>query len=247
MRLRVRQWKDVFVFSALITALAVAVPLVVVSLALWQFPMSAKLPILVIAGAIPLFIAFPISVFALYLVRLLSQTIAKLDNLIRFDPMTGLLSRTNFLQSVNDSRAKGGVLILLDADHFKKVNDTYGHDAGDAALKFMANAMVSVVGSAGFVGRLGGEEFAIYMPIVAPQQVTLLMAALGTQLRMRALDYHGIQIKVTMSMGIVVDPKDCAVTALIRFADQLLYRAKAKGRDCYEIEEVIDEADVFAA
>ena len=247
MKFRLNKWQDVILYSALITTLAVAVPLTVVSIALWHFPLFLKLPALAISGVIPLFITFPISLFALNMMKLLYQTVARLDGIVKIDAMTGLLNRTNFLHSVAESRSKGGILVLLDADRFKKINDTYGHEAGDMTLRFLANAMVHVVGTHGFVGRLGGEEFAIYLPKAKREQALLLMAALGAHLRSHSLDYDGVQIKASMSMGIVIDRGHIAVATLLRRADQLLYQAKAGGRDCYKIEELLDEKHVSAA
>jgi diguanylate cyclase len=247
MKFRVTSWRDVFIYSALITALAVAVPLTVVSIALWRFPLFMKLPILFISGAIPFFITIPISIFAMNMFKLINLTVARLDDLIKFDAMTGLLNRTNFLHNVTEMRKKGGVLILLDADHFKKINDSHGHEAGDFALKYISNAMTQVVGAHGFVGRLGGEEFAIYLPQADQQKAALLMASLGTDLRNRFMDYNGIKLKVSLSMGIVVDRGHVAVATLLRRADKLLYLAKSQGRDCYRMEETLDEKAVSAA
>lgn len=244
---RVTNWRDVFVYSALITALAVAVPLTVVSIALWRYPFFVKLPILAISGAIPFFITIPISIFSMHMFKLINVTVGRLDDLIKFDAMTGLLSRTNFLHSVAEVRSKGGMLILLDADHFKKINDSHGHEAGDFALKYISNAMTQMIGAHGFVGRLGGEEFAIYLPQAEQKQAALLMASLGTYLRNRTMDYNGAHIKVSLSMGIVVDRGTVAVQTLVRRADKLLYLAKSQGRDRYCIEETLDEKAVSAA
>ena len=247
MKFRVTNWRDVFLYSALITALAVAVPLTVVSIALWKFPLFMKLPILFISGAIPLFITFPISICAMHMFKLINLTVARLDELIKFDAMTGLLSRTHFLHQVAETRKKGGVLVLLDADHFKKVNDTHGHEAGDFALKHIANVMTQIIGTRGFIGRLGGEEFAIYLPQADKNQASLLMASLGTQLRNQHMDYNGVNIKISLSMGIVVDRGVVVVATLLRRADKLLYLAKSQGRDCYRMEETLDEKVVSAA
>jgi diguanylate cyclase len=247
MKFRVSNWRDVFVYSALITALAVAVPLAVVSIALWKYPFFVKLPILAISGSIPFFITIPISIFSMHMFKLVNLTVTRLDDLIKFDAMTGLLSRTNFLHSIEDARKKGGMLILLDADHFKRINDSHGHEAGDFALRYISSAMTQLIGTLGFVGRLGGEEFAIYLPQADQQQAALLMASLGTHLRNRAMDYNGVQIIVSLSMGIVTDRGNVAITTLVRRADKLLYLAKTQGRDCYRMEETLDEKAVSAA
>ncbi len=247
MRFRVSTWRQVFAISTLMTALAVAVPLIVVGIALWPMPLQIKIPILVISGAIPLFITFPISVFALHMLKLVNQTITTLDNLVKFDTLTGLLSRMRFLQLMEERRTKGGYLAIIDADFFKQVNDMHGHEAGDDALKHIAQVMTQVIGNSGFVGRLGGEEFAIYLPSIAHQQAKLLIAQVGSILRNQSFTYRGTEIIITISAGLVSDHLGEDQAHLLRRADMRLYKAKQNGRDRVETEEGLDEKAVSAA
>lgn len=247
MRFRVNTWRQVLAISAVITALAVAVPLVVVGFTLWRVPLQFKIPIFVISGLIPLFITFPISVFALHMLKLVSQTITTLDSLVKFDTLTGLLSRVRFLQLMEEQRINGGYLAILDADHFKCVNDTYGHEAGDEVLKHIATLMTLVVGNHGFVGRLGGEEFAIYLPGVTQQQAQLVIAQTCSALRLQSIHYRGTNITATISAGLVSDNSGEAMAVLLRRADQFLYLAKQKGRDRFECDVKLDERAVSAA
>jgi diguanylate cyclase len=240
MQLRVTTWRHVFAYSGLITALAVAVPLTVVSVTLGALPMIFKFPILIISGLIPLFITFPISVFALHMFKKVDATVATLDSLVKFDTLTGLLSRIHFMHMLKQRRVHGGYLAVVDADHFKRVNDTFGHEAGDDALKHLATAMTQTVGAAGFVGRLGGEEFAIFLPGARREQALLIAATLGSVLRNQDFHYRGQNIPITISIGIVEDRSHEDVTATLRRGDMLLYKAKLNGRDRFEFEELLD-------
>lgn len=247
MHLQVTKWRHVLAYSALITALVVAVPLTIVSISLGALPMIFKFPILVISGLIPLFITFPISVFALHMFKKVNATVTTLDSLVKFDTLTGLLSRVHFLYTFGERRKKGGYLAIVDADHFKRVNDTFGHEAGDDALKYLATTMTQTVGNAGIVGRLGGEEFAIYLPGVQREQAQLIAAALGSALRNQTFQYREHIIPITVSIGLVNDEPSYDVTTTLRRGDMLLYEAKRNGRDRYEIEELLDARAVSAA
>ncbi len=247
MSFRVTTWRHVLAFSGLATALAVAVPLTIVSIALGAVPMFIKFPVLLISGLIPLFITLPISVFALNMLKTMNETVTTLDSLIKFDTLTGLLSRVHFMHLLNERRKAGGYLAIVDADHFKRVNDTFGHEAGDDALKHLATIMTQTVGGAGIVGRMGGEEFVIYLPAVQHQQAQLIAASLGTALRNHRLNYRGHQIQITVSIGIVKDRAEADIASTLRRADMCLYKAKRNGRDRFEFEEVLDGGAVSAA
>jgi diguanylate cyclase len=247
MSFRVRNWRAVIVFSAAITLVAVAVPLLVVGSVLWNVPFPDKLPVLLITGLIPLFIAAPISVFALYVVKTLHKTVDRLDQLVRYDPLTGLLSRAQFFSYAEEHRQRGGFLILADADKFKAINDNFGHAAGDEALKHLATAMQQVFSDGGLVARLGGEEFAVYLPKIPREQVELLLAGLGTRLRATGFNFRGHQIVPTLSSGVVaIDGQSSLATFMCR-ADQALYEAKRHGRDRFVFAEELDDKAIVAA
>lgn len=247
MRIKVTTWTNVITYSAVITALVVAVPLTIVSIALGALPMVLKFPVLVISGLIPLFITLPLSIFALHIFKLINQTVLTLDNLVKHDPLTGLLSRARFLQLVEHNRKNGNYLAILDADFFKKINDSHGHEAGDFALKHISVQLTQAVGNHGFVGRLGGEEFAIYLQDVSLEQAQLVLALLGTSLRMQAFNYNGVDIPVSLSAGLVADVATEAIALVLRRADRCLYRAKKNGRDRFETEIKLDEKAIVAA
>jgi two-component system cell cycle response regulator len=155
------------------------------------------------------------------------------------DPLTGLNNRRyleTHLASLLDNAAHQGralTLMILDIDHFKSVNDTYGHDAGDEVLKNFARRMRRVVRSADLICRLGGEEFVIVMPD------TPLAIATRVAERVRAtiqsepfcIDATGRTIPVTASIGIAERGREANPDALLRRADKALYESKNAGRN----------------
>ncbi len=122
-------------------------------------------------------------------------------------------------------------LIMVDVDHFKKVNDTYGHEAGDAVLKEVVRLLQSCCRGLDQVFRLGGEEFGVSLPGVTQA------VALGIAERMRAaldttLDYKGTPIPITASFGVAICQLNVPVDESLRAADKALYEAKKAGRNC---------------
>jgi diguanylate cyclase (GGDEF)-like protein len=154
------------------------------------------------------------------------------------DPLTGVANRRHFMEraaaEVERARRSGQALSLLmvDADHFKKVNDTHGHDVGDAVLKALAAALVANVRPMDVVARLGGEEFAVLLPeasvATAAESGERLRAAVGA-----LLVPHGDEgVAFTVSIGaaaVAAEPQ--GVEAALKAADAALYEAKQGGRN----------------
>ncbi|MET1063917.1 MAG: diguanylate cyclase [Arthrobacter sp.] len=152
------------------------------------------------------------------------------------DGLTGLLNRTAFLDLAEDelrrlTRAKTTAsLILADLDHFKGINDEYGHSAGDAALQAFAEACTSTVRSTDLVGRYGGEEFVMLLPGVTPERAGQIAADISARLQASASSV--IPRLPTSSYGISsTAPGPVDLDALIASADSALYRAKTLGRN----------------
>jgi diguanylate cyclase (GGDEF)-like protein len=152
------------------------------------------------------------------------------------DGLTGLLNRTAFLdlaenelRRLNRARTTAS-LILADMDHFKGINDEYGHSAGDAALQAFADACTSTVRSSDLVGRYGGEEFIILLPGVTPERAAEIASDVSA--RMQASTSPVIPRLPTTSYGIAsTAPGRVDLDAVIASADAALYRAKTLGRD----------------
>lgn len=234
MRLFVTTRKQVLQYTALITAIAVAVPVLVVGgvlLGALGLPLGVALLGIAIAFFIPLLIAPPIAYIALSIVRLLHETIARVDDHMRHDGLTGVLNRSHFLDRVR-AYPEACSLMILDVDHFKRINDTFGHAAGDEVLRMLAHAVQEVVGTRGLVGRLGGEEFAVFLPganadiaLLEAEAIRLAVSALG-------MVVEGRQVGITISIGCTSHNPSLPIGATLKRADGLLYEAKQQGRNC---------------
>ena len=152
------------------------------------------------------------------------------------DGLTGLLNRTAFLDLARDELRRlnrvrtAASLILADLDHFKAINDEYGHSAGDTALQVFADACTATVRSTDLVGRYGGEEFIMLLPGVTPERAEEIAADISARLHAAASPV--IPRLPTSSYGITsTAPGRVDLDAMIASADAALYRAKTLGRD----------------
>lgn len=152
----------------------------------------------------------------------------------RRDGMTGLLNRGSFLTALREAMAGGGegALLFIDADHFKQINDRFGHPAGDDALQSLATAIAGTVGAGDLSGRLGGEEFAVYLPGLAADEARLMAAKILEAVRSLRIDVAADRtIALTVSIGAAVQTGGVTLNELIAEADEQLYRAKTLGRN----------------
>ena len=166
----------------------------------------------------------------------LKQLIQLADN----DYLTGIPNRRAFtnraLSEIERSRRHGRALslLLVDADHFKRVNDVHGHPAGDAVLIALATMLHLAARTEDIVGRIGGEEFALLLPETSPGQASVLAERLRQAVAQAPLDADGVPIAMTISIGIASVPlaaKDPFKSAM-QTADTMLYHAKESGRNC---------------
>ncbi len=181
---------------------------------------------------IPLILAPPIIYTLSSKVRQLAEMHRKLAATAERDYLTGVLNRGFFTARVTEQlRSTGGALLLIDADDFKRVNDTFGHDEGDEALKLIARAIAEAVGRNGIVGRFGGEEFGVFLPD------TSAPAALGVAHRVlaavRAARFapRGEAYPLSVSIGCGHADVDEDFRSLYRAADAHLYGAKRRGKN----------------
>lgn len=130
-----------------------------------------------------------------------------------------------------DRRTVG--VILLDLDHFKKINDTYGHFAGDAVLRETATRLRGNMRPYDQVGRYGGEEFLVILPNCDLEQAAMQAERMRQKLQSSPMTVDGTQMCVSASFGVTVsDGSERSPEAFVRVADEALYRAKANGRNC---------------
>ena len=156
------------------------------------------------------------------------------------DPLTGVLNRRGALQRLGEvqaaARAAASALsiAMVDIDHFKRVNDRFGHAMGDEVLRYVAHHLSTAVGATGTVGRLGGEEFVVMLPGAALPAATGLIdrtrAALAARIIRRSDDGASMG-RVSFSAGTAQDRDGDDAASLLARADTALYTAKHMGRD----------------
>ncbi|NTU78765.1 MAG: diguanylate cyclase [Chloroflexales bacterium] len=155
------------------------------------------------------------------------------------DPLTGLFNRRYLEETLvrelhRASRASYPVgVIMLDVDHFKRINDTYGHEAGDTVLRVIGQQLSASVRAGDVACRYGGEEFVLILPAAALEVVAARAEAIRQMIRALAITYHGTTLPpLTVSLGVTVVADDQAsVTEALARADAALYAAKRAGRD----------------
>lgn len=171
--------------------------------------------------------------------RDLSRDVAKLRDLAYRDDMTGLLNRRAFFDRANAEFeiAKGSgeplAVTILDIDHFKKINDTFGHAAGDEVLRKFGSLLKNSLRLHDIVGRIGGEEFAVCLPNTSPMQAYSILERLRTSVSKLEFfkNEDGSDRPVTVSIGVVGLTDQKELDGLMILADMALYRAKNQGRN----------------
>ena len=159
------------------------------------------------------------------------------------DALTGLWNRRMILEQLNREVHRASrdgealAVTVADLDHFKAVNDRYGHVVGDAVLRAASDRMRSVLRSYDFIGRYGGEEFLIILPTCEAGLALSIAERARRAMSGASLAVDGKDIPLTVSLGVACSAKATSdPSALIHAADQALYRAKAAGRNRVEIQ-----------
>lgn len=194
------------------------------------------------AVVIPLVVSIPASAYLFRQRRAMADLNGQMLDLLRLDPLTGLLSRRFFLAAAEAEGARGGALLLIDADRFKGINDRYGHPAGDAVLATLAERFRAAAEADVLIGRLGGEEFAAFAPGRDMAAGHALGEAIGREVRAARVRTEAEEIVCTVSLGLAVMPPGGTMAEAIRAADEALYLAKALGRDRLCVAEGEGEA-----
>ncbi len=167
---------------------------------------------------------------------------ARIERLAHYDPLTGLPNRALFgaqLQTAVETAARDGVLaavFCIDLDHFKAVNDTLGHGAGDALLSAVSERLRACLRAEDCVARLGGDEFAVVQAGVETPEAARRLAARMVDTLSQPYEIGGQQALIGASVGVAFHPQDGRdPDELLKRADMALYRAKAQGRGRYQV------------
>jgi diguanylate cyclase (GGDEF)-like protein len=153
------------------------------------------------------------------------------------DPLTGLFNRRVMEEMLEIEACRRELssfsLLILDLDDFKKINDTYGHAAGDEVLKWVATVMRQNFRKHDIIARYGGEEFAVLLPSTSAQTATEIGERLRKRIEGGVFAFDGKAVSITASIGIAHRPVDdsCCVREMMQKADHALYRAKNSGKN----------------
>lgn len=171
--------------------------------------------------------------------RELAAANTKITQLMHTDPLTGLSNRRQLMELLEAEMSKARrhdyalSAVMMDIDHFKSINDTFGHDAGDRVLAGVAQTMRSMCRKEDIVARFGGEEFVLILPS-SPSASTLECAE---RIRKAIQDtaFEGISRQVTASFGVTLFTKNDTQDSFLKRADNALYQAKTSGRNRIEL------------
>lgn len=169
------------------------------------------------------------------------QVTLELRAIAERDPLTGVFNRRSFLTlldksiSHSDRMASPLSIMLVDLDHFKKINDTWGHKSGDEALRHFVAVAVTCVRNGDIIGRVGGEEFAILLPDTDMTKAAAVAERLRGEVAARPVDNEHGSITLTVSIGVTNYRKGEAPEVTLHRADNAMYTAKDKGRNQVEV------------
>lgn len=162
----------------------------------------------------------------------------KLQKLANTDPLTGLFNRRAFLDRLEQESNRivrlGGtsVLLMLDLDFFKHINDTYGHATGDVVLKTFSNIVLKMTRNIDVVARFGGEEFVVLLPGISKYEASIVAERLRQQVAKISIEHPINEVHITVSIGAAILSKnESNGDIILNYADDALYAAKESGRN----------------
>ncbi|WDR04923.1 GGDEF domain-containing protein [Devosia rhodophyticola] len=240
-RLSRQSWVRVLRITALISVFSVLFSVLATKLLMETFSQGINLQGTLVAIIMPLILGTPM----LFFMSLKNEQLRALNKLLDLaattDWLTGCLNRGTFTAQTTHRLAKslvgpdGGALLLLDADGFKSINDRFGHNQGDEALRLFAQTIRASVRGSDLVGRVGGEEFCIYLDNANPATVDRIAERIRGAIAGLSFRPNGQPYQLSVSIGGACFMQTGDFDNLYRLADQRLYAAKNRGRDCVAI------------
>ena len=239
-------WGRVILTTIAGTAICVAAALYVDSFNFYRLDAVERLRSIIIDILLPVALAVPLLLFFSSKLRELAIAHNRLAIYASTDGLTQVMNRSAFstlvevyLAEIRDMRIKGALLII-DADNFKAVNDRYGHDRGDEALVTIAQSIKATLRAPDIVGRIGGEEFGVFLPGATRDQAETVAERIRQAVSNAKFLPAGAAHHLSVSVGGAIFDRPLPFNELFRFADQQLYRAKRTGRDRVALAPVGD-------
>lgn len=233
-----RAWLRIYRVTGALTALSVAISIILTNVIMEIFSAGINVQGLSVSIIMPIALGTPMVFFLMLRHEQLRHANTQLETLATTDWLTNCLNRGAFTHAVTshiESRRRGpdsqGALLIIDADDFKGVNDRFGHDAGDQALTLMAAAIRDAVRPTDIVGRLGGEEFGVFLPGADLALAEAFADRIGTAVAAIPFAPEGSNCPLAVSVGSATYEPTNRFRDLYRRADARLYEAKKTARD----------------
>jgi diguanylate cyclase (GGDEF)-like protein len=238
-------WSSVGRWTMFGTLACMAASVGFVRIAFGDLSGELALRLTVSAAALPLIIGAPLFFYFSLRMRGLAMANARLGRVARTDSLTACLNRGAFTSRIDawlrdPAAASCGALLVIDADNFKSINDLYGHDLGDEALTIIARAIRSILRTGDIVGRMGGEEFGVFLPGVTQHQAQIVADRIRDAVSAADFRPHGEPRQLSVSIGGAAFSETTSFAQLFRIADQRLYGAKHAGRNNSAVVQVED-------
>ncbi len=201
---------------------------------------------------LPTALAAPLLFGLLTKMRQLALTQKELTILAATDGLTEIYNRAAFkmlvdayLERTRETGGGHGAFLVVDADHFKAINDEHGHDQGDEALRLIARAIKTALRHSDAAGRLGGEEFGIFLPGLNEPGARAIAERIRVSIKDASSEALAAHVEITVSIGGVMFCGKQTFDELFKAADRLLYKAKDAGRNVVMIAQLaMDEPDM---
>lgn len=203
----------------------------------------------VAALALPVILGAPMLFYFQVRSAQLREANRKLEKLASTDWLTDCLNRRAFTSRVGSSLSRmsgSGALLVIDADHFKTVNDRFGHERGDEVLQLIAGAIRDSVRDGDLVGRIGGEEFGVFLQDAGHDVASGAAERIRAAVNALFVTSEGIAHRLSVSIGGAVGTGDAGFSELFRIADRRLYEAKHAGRNRVELGGQALDSDLAA-
>lgn len=234
-----QSWGRVIVFTVAGTLVCVAAALWVDSFNFDTMDEVRRLRAIAIDVFLPIVLAVPLLLFFTSKLRELAIAHQRLTIYASTDSLTQVMTRAAFstlveayLTEIRSAELRyRGALLIIDVDNFKAVNDHYGHDRGDEALITIAGSIRALLRSPDIVGRLGGEEFGVFLPGAGQEQAEKVAERIRQSIADAIFAPAGMPYRLSVSVGAAVFDRPLSFADLFRTADQQLYVAKRDGRN----------------
>lgn len=232
-----RAWLRIYRVTGAITLISVMLSVIFTNLIMEIFSAGINVQGLAVSVLMPLTLGGPMTWFLVLKHEQLRHANAQLEHLASTDWLTDCLNRGAFTGAASRHLercvpgGKGGALLIVDADDFKSVNDRFGHDAGDEALQLMAATIRKAVRGTDLVGRLGGEEFGVFLADADLATADHVAERIRHAISSLAFAPGGTPCPLSVSIGGATYAPGAPFGELYRLADQHLYEAKNSGRD----------------